>query len=86
MWFPKNAKLATLNVGLHKALDGIFGEFARSGDARDLKKSGCRRNIRIQPRRRCRHQVDRHVFARILFLIGCNVGIDPVDQFLVCRS
>ena len=46
--FPENTELASSDVGLHHALNGVFGEITRGGNARHLIECGGRRNIRVQ--------------------------------------
>src|SRR3981189_3564361 len=54
-----------------------------SGNSGYLELGGRRSNVRIEPRPRRGHQVDRHIGARMLRLVRCNVARDAIDQFLI---
>src|ERR1051325_9557840 len=57
LWLAEQAGETALDLAVDQLLQGIFGELARFGDARDLEACGFRRNVWIEAAAGRGHQV-----------------------------
>jgi hypothetical protein len=83
---PQKPKLTPLRVFEHQPANGIFRQVPLPGNTSHLKLRSSGSDIRIEPRCRRRHQIDRNINTRMINLQRSHIPSHPVDQLLVRRS
>src|SRR5271154_1182734 len=81
----KKSKLPPLSVLNDKLSDGVLGQMPLTRHSSHLELSGSRGDIRIKPRSRSSHQIDRNIDARMIDLQRRHIPCNPVNQLLVRR-
>src|SRR5580765_245483 len=79
----ENAKLAAFRMRIDDLSHFVLAHFAFSGDARNLKLSRRRRDVRVKSRTGSSHQVNGHRLAGIVRLELFHIGFHAVDELLV---